>query len=421
VIVLGNKDQLSGAAPTCVFAGETGDAINVQCCESEGGEGVQCSVPLNANPRPAEMLLGSGDSVSLTAALDVQAQVNAGYPPKSPDTAGVLYFRYGKTCVVNGGTPTKTPNQGMTWHESTLSWLRGEGGLSNTPSSLAHKAMAEAVGTAMIVLFGCGSVCAAVLSGAQAGLWQVAAVWGFGVSIAIYSTASISGAHLNPAVSLAFALLRPASFTFTELGVYCLAQLLGAIVAGVINLTIFSGPLSAFESANGFERGDAASVLTAACFGEYFPNPGFQYSGVGPNKTLTVNAALGWTDDTITPFGACCIEAWGTTILVFVIFALTDDRNKALVRKEMAPFFIGFTVAVLISVYAPLTQAGWNPARDFGPRLVAFFAGWGNVAIPGPRNGFWVYIIGPFLGGIIGGSLYDFVFSRGYTVEEKKE
>ncbi len=62
---------------------------------------------------------------------------------------------------------------------------------------------------------------------------------------------------------------------------------------------------------------------------------------------------------------------------------------------------------MLISLFAPLTQAGWNPARDFGPRLVAFFAGWGSVAIPGPSAGFWVYIIGPLVGGPVGAGVYE--------------
>ena len=75
----------------------------------------------------------------------------------------------------------------------------------------------------------------------------------------------------------------------------------------------------------------------------------------------------------------------------------------------MAPFFIGFTVAALISLFAPITQGGWNPARDLGPRIVAFLAGWDSIAIPGPRDGFWVYIAGPLVGGLVGGGLYDWL------------
>ena len=79
----------------------------------------------------------------------------------------------------------------------------------------------------------------------------------------------------------------------------------------------------------------------------------------------------------------------------------------------MAPFFIGFTVAALISLFAPITQAGWNPARDFGPRIVAALAGWGEIAIPGPEGGFWVYILGPLVGAPIGALIYKLVIETG--------
>ena len=111
----------------------------------------------------------------------------------------------------------------------------------------------------------------------------------------------------------------------------------------------------------------------------------------------------------VSPLRAMLTEAFGTGVLAFVIFALTDRRNTAGPVKGMAPFFIGFTVAALISLFAPVTQAGWNPARDFGPRLVAFLAGWQDVAIPGPRAGFWVYIIGPLIGAPIGAFMHDYL------------
>ena len=85
-------------------------------------------------------------------------------------------------------------------------------------------------------------------------------------------------------------------------------------------------------------------------------------------------------------------------------------RQARSIKKSLAPEFrllIGFTVAALISLFAPLTQAGWNPARDFGPRLVAYFAGWGEIAIPGPRAGFWAYIAGPMLGAPLGAALHE--------------
>jgi len=302
-------------------------------------------------------------------------------------------------------------------HERLVAWLRGDHEPKQQCVSLLQKCVAEAVGTGMIVLFGCGVVCAVTLTGAQQGLWQVSVVWGFGVALAIYSTASISGAHLNPAVSLAFALVRPQDFPKRHIAPYSLAQLLGAIIAAAINLGIYDSTFRAFEKVKGFSRGDPASVLTASCFGEYFPNPGYQYSGSN-GEALVPNAALGWDHDTVSASGAFCVEAWGTFVLSFMIFALTDQRNKSIVRKEMVPFFIGFTVAVLLSLYAPLTQAGLNPARDFGPRLVAAAAGWGKIAIPGPENGFWVYIIGPMVGGPLGAAFYEFVVARALSLQQ---
>src|SRR5205814_10525120 len=81
---------------------------------------------------------------------------------------------------------------------------------------------------------------------------------------------------------------------------------------------------------------------------------------------------------------ACAAEVLGTLILALAVCALTDERNRAAPGAHLAPVFIGLTVAVLIAVIAPLTQACFNPARDFGPRLFASLAGWGPVALPGP-------------------------------------
>jgi glycerol uptake facilitator protein len=250
----------------------------------------------------------------------------------------------------------------------------------------------EALGTCLLVLFGTGSVAAAVLTGAQVGLWQVAVVWGFGVTIAIYVSGSLSGAHLNPAVSLAMALLRRGAFPMGRLIPYVLAQMAGATLAGFTIAALFWPFLARFEAAKGIVRGAAGSELSAMVFGEYFPNPAIF-------GTDAAARAL------VSPWQALLVEAFGTAVLVFVIFALTSNRNSAAPAANLVPFFIGFTVAVLISLFAPITQAGWNPARDFGPRIAAFLLGWGPIAIPGPEGGFWVYIVGPLIGGPIGGWL----------------
>lgn len=259
--------------------------------------------------------------------------------------------------------------------------------------TLRRALFGEVLGTYLLVLFGTGAVASAVLTGALAGLWQVAVVWGFGVTLAIYVAAPLSGAHLNPAVSLAFALLRPAAFPARRLLPYTTAQLAGAALGGATVAAVFAPLIRRFETAQGLVRGTAGSELSAMIFGEYFPNPAIF------GTDAAARALIG-------PGHALLIEAFGTALLVLVIFAVTAERNRTAPGANLAPFFIGFTVATLIAVFAPLTQAGWNPARDLGPRLVALALGWGQVALPGPDGGFWVYILGPLVGGPVGGLVW---------------
>ena len=260
--------------------------------------------------------------------------------------------------------------------------------------------LAETLGTFVLVLFGIGSVAAAVFSGAQVGLWQVAVVWGFGVTLAIYVSGGVSGAHLNPAVSLAFAMFRSHEFPVNRMLAYWGSQLLGAVLAGIVVLVLFNPLIDRFEMINGIVRGAEGSQKSAMAFGEYFPNPAM------------------FESMSITPLHAFAVEAFGTAVLVMVIFALTDRRNAGIPTNGMAPFFIGFTVAALISLFAPITQAGWNPARDFGPRIVAAFAGWGEIAIPGPENGFWIYILGPLIGAPIGALVFKLIIEPGLPKQE---
>ncbi len=266
--------------------------------------------------------------------------------------------------------------------------------------TLSHRLTGELVGTYLLVLFGTGAVASAVLTGALAGLWQVAVVWGFGVTLAISVSAGLSGAHLNPAVTLAFGWRRPQDFPARLVLPYWGAQLAGAVLAGLTVLTVFGSALDRFEEAQAIVRGAPGSERSAMVLCEYFPHPAVFGTDAGARARIS-------------PGGATAIEGFGTGLLVLVIFAVTDRRNPARPPAGLAPFFIGFTVAVLISLFAPLTQAGWNPARDFGPRLVAALAGWGAVAIPGSDGGFWAYIVGPLLGGPLGAWFYDVAIARG--------
>jgi glycerol uptake facilitator protein len=277
--------------------------------------------------------------------------------------------------------------------------------------SLVREVAAEAMGTFLLVFFGCGVVHTAVLTGAQQGLWQVAIVWGVAIMLAIYSVGGVSGAHINPAMTVAFALWR--GFPRERVLPYIGGQLAGSILAAASLFALFGPFLAAKEREKGVARGEPGSVVTAMCYGEYYPNPGPLATGGDP-YSAEKHAELRSRVPATLAFGA---ELIGTLILGFVVLAVTDDRNTARPTAGQAPIFIGLTVAALISVIAPLTQASFNPARDFGPRIFAALAGWGSVAWPGLADLSWltVYIVAPVLGAAAGGGVYEFVIRPGFS------
>ncbi len=259
--------------------------------------------------------------------------------------------------------------------------------------ALARECLAELLGTFLLVFFGTGSVFVAVLTGALQGLFQVAMVWGLVIALVIYAVGALGGAHINPAVTLAMGLFR--GFSKRKVLPYMAAQLLGAFLAAALLLGLFSGVLSGFEKERGLVRGRPGSECSAMVFGEYFPNPAL--FGAAPEAWAKVSLGQ-----------AMAAEGVGTAMLVFFVFALTDVRNGNRPHKTLVALFIGLAIVILISVLAPLTQAGFNPARDLGPRLLAWLAGWGRIAIPGPRGGFFtVYILSPCLGAVVGAAVYQ--------------
>lgn len=246
----------------------------------------------------------------------------------------------------------------------------------------------ELVGTFLLVLFGCGAVAASVLFGAYQSLLELAVIWGIGVTLSIYATRHLSCAHLNPAVTLA--MVTSKRMKIGKMPVYLAAQFIGAFLAGLVLFGLLEPSIVAFENAHFITRGSAESVGIAKIFGEYYQQPG--------------NAAV------VTMPLAVLAEALGTFLLVLMIFSLTEGCNLGRPDNKLAPVFIGLTVTSIICLIGPLTQAGLNPARDFGPRLVAWIFGWGSAAFPDKSGGFfYVYILGPIIGGQAAGVFFSYV------------
>ena len=263
----------------------------------------------------------------------------------------------------------------------------------------------EFLGTFLLVFFGCGSVCAAVTTGAQVGVFQVAIVWGLGITMAIHLTAALSGAHLNPAVTLSFAVWG--EFPKRRVPGYLAAQLAGAFVAAAVLYGIFGSALVSYEKAHGIVRGQAGSEASAMVFGEFYPNPG------GQPLTEPARTRMDGTR-------AFAAEVAGTAVLLLVIFGATDMNNHAR-PKILTAAAIGLTVTLLISLLGPLTMACFNPARDLGPRIFSTLAGWGTV--PWQANGWgWltVYIAAPMLGGLLGAGIYRMFLKPAYALGDEK-
>lgn len=213
----------------------------------------------------------------------------------------------------------------------------------------------------------------------QGSYWGVCIAWGLAVTMAIYATGSVSGTHANPAVTLALALYR--KFSWSKVLPYCVAQIIGAFAGAALVLALYSPVINHYNAAQGLMRsaGGAAGV--------FFTHPGLA----------------------ITPMHALGDEIILTAFLIFGIFAITEQYNEMAPMANSSAFMIGLLVALIGASMGYLEAWAINPARDFGPRLFCLFAGWGSSAFPSPENYWWVPIVGPLLGGVVGGAAYQYL------------
>jgi glycerol uptake facilitator protein len=245
--------------------------------------------------------------------------------------------------------------------------------------TLAAELAAEFAGTFILILFGVGVV-AQVVAGGIGDHDSIAWAWGLGVVLGVYVAARVSGAHLNPAVTVALAVFR--GFSWRKVLPYALAQTLGAFVAALIVRWNYSEVIAAID-----------------------PNHTIDTQGIF--STLPGNGAL-----PVGTWGAFRDQIIGTAILLFLILAITDLRNTS-PGANLAPFIIGLIVVAIGMAWG--TNAGYaiNPARDLGPRLASFFTGYGGAWRDQYGNFyFWVPIIGPLIGGVLGAGLYDALIGR---------
>lgn len=242
--------------------------------------------------------------------------------------------------------------------------------------------IAETIAMLIIIAFG-GSVAAMYLlydpSPYQHAYWGVCVAWGLGVTIAIYATGSVSGTHANPAVTLALALFR--GFPWRRVPGYWIAQVLGGFLGAALVYQLYGPVIDHYNLAHGLTRAGGGAA------GVFFTAPGLA----------------------VTPLHALGDQVILTALLVFGIFAITEQYNEAAPGANSGALMIGLLVATIGASMGYLEAWAINPARDFGPRLFAFLAGWDEAALPAKDHYWWVPIVGPLIGGPIGAAAYQWL------------
>ncbi|GHO95497.1 aquaporin [Reticulibacter mediterranei] len=251
---------------------------------------------------------------------------------------------------------------------------------TSTLAGLGGECIAEFLGTMVLILFGDGCVASfGLFTGISpvpfAQEWVIIVIgWGLAVMLGIYVAGAISGAHINPAVTLAFA--ARGKFPWSKVAPYMIAQVLGAFVAAAILYFVYRGAI--VHSIGTRNVADAAGYV-------FYTLPK-QFVG---------------------PFGAFGDEFVGTALLTGLIFAIVDARNQP-VQANLNPFIIGLLIMAIGASFGLNTGYAINPARDFGPRLwIAIVSGGASLT-----SYTWIPIVAPLLGGVVGAFIYDFTIGK---------
>jgi glycerol uptake facilitator protein len=248
--------------------------------------------------------------------------------------------------------------------------------------TLFAELVAEFLGTFVLILFGIGVVAMVVLFPAKnpgelihGGYTNITLGWGLAVTMGIYLSGKISGGHLNPAVTLSLAVFR--GFPWGKVVPYCIAQTAGAFAAAAL---VYWNYLPAFHQA------DPQLEHTAGVFTTFPAFPAFPQAG--------------FLDQMI-----------GTGLLVLLVLAIIDEFNMP-PGANLAPLMIGLVVVAIGMSFGGMHGYAINPARDFGPRLFTAVAGFRNNGLTDGARIWWVPVVAPLLGGLVGGAVYDFGIRR---------
>jgi len=241
---------------------------------------------------------------------------------------------------------------------------------------------AELLGTMVLILFGCGVVAMVTLFNSvpsvpgevvKGGYTNVTLAWGLAVVMGIYVSGTVSGAHLNPAVTISLAATR--RFPWDKVPHYILAQMIGAFLGAAVVFAVYYGK---------WIQADPQLDHTAGVFSTFPAVPGFW---------------PGFVDQVV-----------GTALLMGLILAIGDKLNYPQ-GASFAPIMVGLVVVAIGMSFGGMHGYAINPARDLGPRLFSVVAGFKNNGLIG-SNVWVVPVVGPLVGGVLGSFLYDLTIGK---------
>lgn len=255
--------------------------------------------------------------------------------------------------------------------------------------------LSEFLGTFILIMFGTGVVAMAVAGLPQSGRgdgivsdadWLLITFgWGMAVTFGVYVAGGITGAHINPAVTIAFASFG--RFPWAKVPGYIVSQVLGAFCGAALVYVNYRDAILSLEAQDGITRDGGSTV------------------------GIFVTGPAGYFGDY---WGPIISEVTGTALLLLLIFAVVDTMNLP-PKANLAPLIIGFIVFAIGMSFGANTGYAINPARDFGPRVFTWLAGWGDAAFPGVQGElgayWWVPVVAPVIGAVIGAAIYVFFIS----------
>ena len=260
-------------------------------------------------------------------------------------------------------------------------------------------ALGEIVGSFILSFLGIGVGLSGTVWNTQEFSWfsdvfPVAVGWSLTIALGIYVAATLSGAHFNPAVTIALA--ATGRHPWRQVLPYIAYQLIGWFLGAAALILIFGRALREYAERQGITYGEPGSEGIAATLTTYSPNPGVV--GTGESAYQVVPFYVGFLG-----------EFFATGMLLLVVLALLESRHVNAPSSWFFPLIVGSTVGLLILIFAPTSQTSLNPARDLGPRILLWLMGFGDVAFPGPNNGLSLVVtmVGPVVGAVAGAFFFD--------------